>query len=346
MSLRLSRNPAADSLVTDKHWKAALLKSSLPLEHDVAQICAELGWIPHGPFPYQRPNEEGRATEFSIDLLASNGYDANAEPVIELSALIECKYCSPDVSWVFAPIAAPDLAFGHAISVWQFACAQQIDPGSFHCFDNHYTLCGRGVALVAGEAKETPVAHGLFQLRYAVPQCAAKALATQHALRERIGIVQVIVPILVTTAPLWVLKMGISTADFTAAATLGDVATCVPCLTVHRDAGEELTTYSRDVASRLLRNSRWAARLDAVRSFAGTHGALSVFASSRGDLGDRLAMAAERTLVVTRNALPELLTRITEVCTETIQTRRVFGSFDDVDNSLGGEPTCVIIPVT
>lgn len=48
-----------------KKWKDALLRSSLPLEHIIAQKLSKIGIYVSGEYTYLRPNEDGINTEFS-----------------------------------------------------------------------------------------------------------------------------------------------------------------------------------------------------------------------------------------------------------------------------------------
>jgi len=88
--------------VTDKRIDN-LLKSSLPLEHQVAAIANSCSFFNCGEFSYQRLNEVGQATEFSVDLLVSANLPADkyADVSKDISVLIECKYASPSIEWVF-----------------------------------------------------------------------------------------------------------------------------------------------------------------------------------------------------------------------------------------------------
>ena len=134
----------------------------------------------------------------------------------------------------------------------------------------------------------------------------------RNALRERMGTIHIVIPILVTSAPLWVLQGAVPLDKFMAARELEEVATQVECLTVYREAGPELRGYADLVAHRLLRqNGRWAERLDAVRAFVAENNGYSFHASSRSDLGTRLALWPDVRACTSRQRSPMCASRET-----------------------------------
>src|SRR5437773_1986873 len=92
----------------EKDWKDALLKSSLPLEQLVSETLESNGFTIGGEYSYVRPNEHNARTEFSIDLHTDDTVMRKSEKVeieARLNLLVECKYCSPGVKWIFSPYA-------------------------------------------------------------------------------------------------------------------------------------------------------------------------------------------------------------------------------------------------
>jgi hypothetical protein len=81
-----------------KSWKDELLSSSLPLEHDTKRYLEQKGCIASVEFSYIRPNEQRVPKQFSYDIDASY-----ISPPFFADVLVECKYRSPGVRWVFTP---------------------------------------------------------------------------------------------------------------------------------------------------------------------------------------------------------------------------------------------------
>src|SRR5437879_2998035 len=81
------RYPSTEPM-SQKTWKDHLLSSGLPLEQSVIGVLQTLGVNRPREYRYERLNEQGILTEFSIDVFASRMY----EHALVLELLIECKY--------------------------------------------------------------------------------------------------------------------------------------------------------------------------------------------------------------------------------------------------------------
>ncbi|HEX8904068.1 MAG TPA: hypothetical protein VF771_04460, partial [Longimicrobiaceae bacterium] len=79
-----------------KKWKAALLKTSLPLEVVVSEKLSHLHFDVWGEHAYVRANEQNVPTEFSVDISAVGDLD-NETCWGTLRLLAECKYNYPGV---------------------------------------------------------------------------------------------------------------------------------------------------------------------------------------------------------------------------------------------------------
>jgi len=86
--------------MSKKSWKDHLLSSGLPLEHSVIRELKQHGFLSPREFQYERKNEHGVPTLFSVDVEATN---ILAERKIWLDLLIECKYRHDSTQWVFNP---------------------------------------------------------------------------------------------------------------------------------------------------------------------------------------------------------------------------------------------------
>ena len=83
-----------------KDWKDLLLRSGLPLEHDVADLLEKHKIYSYGEYSYSRINENGQQLEHSVDI------DAEIRLAgAPLYFLIECKYRDPQKMWFFYPIS-------------------------------------------------------------------------------------------------------------------------------------------------------------------------------------------------------------------------------------------------
>lgn len=87
--------------MSERIWKDHLLSSGTPLEYSVLRALADLGVIDPTEHRYQRVNEHGITTEFSIDVLDR---DIDTVRNLWLEMFIECKYRHDSTRWVFTPV--------------------------------------------------------------------------------------------------------------------------------------------------------------------------------------------------------------------------------------------------
>ena len=210
-----------------------LLKSSLPLEHQIAVIADDCSFINCGEFSYHRLNEQGKATEFSVDLLVSAYLpaDENIDVGKDISVLIECKYASPSVEWVFSTVPKHEPLFMSGLSSFQWAGNYLLNGLQSIVSLEPQAYCTRGVSLSSTTADPAQIRHGLQQLRYAVPNL-LRNLHIENRDLEMSPSIPIIVPLLVTNAPLRVLNSDASIAMAGKSVSLEDVTTDRPPLAV------------------------------------------------------------------------------------------------------------------
>jgi hypothetical protein len=319
-----------------KSWKEALLRSSLPLEHVVAEALINAGVDASGPFSYLRPNEHNVPTEFSVDIAAASFIKTPQNDFgADLQLLIECKYTTRDASWVFTPLSDSARSWiGEPFSVWQSACTQQLDAAPVVALARDFPLCGRGVSLqakdsnVAAESKSTLIDRGIAQLRYAAPHFLAHALRVQHVTFEGHGLPTFVGHILVTTAPLFVLRPGLALESFLRADDLEEVAERVPHLVAFQEPGPHLIQYASRAASHFLSSERgWAERLDAVGRYALIHPDERIVTGTRPSIDRDFANVTRHIVIVSFEQLTALIDRLAQACREAAKSARLFGSF-------------------
>ena len=313
-----------------KSWKEPLLKTSLPLEHEVTEVLQRRGFHVLGPFSYPRANESGVQTEFSVDVQALTTVRRSSELAMGLELLAECKYSSPGTDWVFAPLPESSLTRATAVDLLQQATTVQADPRLLRSLDASVHVCGRGVVVHNGEAAETIIQRGLTQLRYAIPHFAATIFENQHTIVPDTGRPVILVKALITSATLRVLNRGVGVDACQGAETLDDVSCTVDSLIVQQEPGPLLRQHARDVARELLRDHpRWAEHLNAVYAFGAPDPSVTV-GSSTG-LPAILAPMTTRLLVVSLRSLDAFLERILLFGDRLQATARTLGRFEPPD---------------
>jgi len=235
--------------MTDTKWKDILLKSSLPFEHVVASQLADADWIVWGQYTYPRTNESGQTVDFSADLRATKEYSSRTHWLATLDILVECKYASPGVRWVFLPYPTTSTLFSGLVNVFEQVANKRVASRiALEDFERTLDYCIRGIALHDSGCDEAAINRGASQLRYAMPRLAESTFAT-HATDwhdEDIAITFACA-ILVTTAPLYCLKPGLSLDDVRAATSLDDILEPRDALVLWDSESPDRARYARGV---------------------------------------------------------------------------------------------------
>lgn len=235
--------------MSDGKWKDLLLKSSLPLEHVVASELAELDWTVWGQYPYTRNNESGHSIDFSADLRATKEYSSKTHWIATLDVLLECKYASPGVKWIFLPYPKTAELFAGVVKVFDAVSNKRITSHKhLEKFESTVDYCVRGVALHENGCDENAITRGSSQLRYAMPRLAESAFAS-HATdwHDEDIAVTFACAVLVTTAPLYCLKQGLSLDDVYAAKSLEDLLDLKETVVLWNPDSPDRSSYCRDI---------------------------------------------------------------------------------------------------
>ncbi len=245
-----------------KTWKEALLSSGMPLEATVARILTEHDCFVPGEHEFTVVNIDGTRTNRSIDI-----YGMWALPSASLQLAVECKYRRDGVRWFF--IRQSHKVMGQEdwmtnclvepfVPPWYADLDYVLPPvvrfGHHPPADQHILPIGvKGVQILPGRdgggdrsSDETPIKNALYQVRYAgtALQFGFPALPREHfepwVLSDDFRFV---LPVIVTTAKLHVLKQGIGVPEIREACDPEDVSDSVPALIVDKEPGADLRHY-------------------------------------------------------------------------------------------------------
>ena len=235
-----------------------------------------------------------------------------------LNVLIECKYASPSVAWVFstAPKLEPTVmsAFTSFAGLGRyvlrgFGHMEELEPPVY---------CTRGVSLSSSSADPSQIRHGLQQIRYAVPKL-LESLKT--ASREfDWPLIPVIAPLLVTNAPLYVLNSAVTVSTVERAESISEIGTEHKHLSIYQKAGPELRAVCAISAQAMVAESHQPDRQEAV-----------------DELTEELISAVESVTIVSVSYLPTYLGNLRRVIGKLdVATReqvaREFASLRDADD--------------
>lgn len=233
-------------------WKDALLRTSVPLEYLVARHAHEHGFAVFGEYAYLRQSDEGTELEFSVDLWAMKSLKISEEDYWgKLHLLIECKYCYPGLNWVFARHVETSALYVDPISVFDHLCTRQIgDRGPAELLYGHLPLVFKGVELHSDNATTQSIDRGIHQLRYALPEFNQRVLTGQaNEIHDSDLSVELVLPCLVTTASLRVIKPGIDLEQFQQAKALEDFTDPAEAVQLSLPVGAELDRHCDRILS-------------------------------------------------------------------------------------------------
>lgn len=240
--------------MSDSKWKEYLLKSSLPLEHAVAELLAAYDWNVWGQYSYARKNENGLRTDFSADIHASKEYSSDTHWLATLDVLVECKYSSPGVKWIFLPYPETAQLFSGVVKVFDEGANKRVtNRKPVEAIEDGIDYCIRGIALHDSGFDENVIHRGTFQLRYAMPRIAERTYSA-HAqdLHDEDIAVTFACAILVTTAPILCLKPGITLDEVFAAKSLEEVAEPRDQVILWEEPSPDYLEYARTIYSEVL----------------------------------------------------------------------------------------------
>lgn len=229
-----------------------LLKSGLLLEHEVSAIADQCGFYNCGEFTFGRTNESGSVVDFSVDLLVlADSFDSDADREGEgkaLNVLIECKYASPTVEWVFSkvPKHEPMVLSGLSTFHWLGDYFVQDLDRLLEIEPEHY--CTRGVSLSMSSADPKQIQHGLQQLRHSLPNLLQSFCSFYKNVGAELPI-PLLGSLLVTNAPIRVLKEDVNISSAAGCKSLDEISTVHNYVSVYQKASPELRALCDKVSS-------------------------------------------------------------------------------------------------
>ena len=257
-------------------WKDALLKSSLPLEYLVADKMRAKRCGIMGEYSYLRKNEQGLDIECSADIWAVRHYFKNRSDLWgTLNYLVECKYCHPSVKWIFMRHGDDDnehLIEMSPMQVMHHLCTRMIwDRTPLWNLRKRFPLCPKGVELHNTEATSQNIDRGRAQLVYGLPRLIIHCAETEMMTWDDVDLeVEMFCPILVTTAPLFILKPGLSLEAFRNADDITAVADSAPALVLTTSYSHVFSDYVVDlIDSTHKKNPEIKKRLKELRDLSG-----------------------------------------------------------------------------
>jgi len=234
----------------NKSWKEHLLSSGVPLEHSVAETVQGLGLSGPTEFKYERPNELDIPTVFSIDVHTSKVDIPPSKVWIDF--FIECKYRHDSIKWIFTPQEENYLNFEFNERdlynvLDQFADGFELITSDYPSVQSRYPLCSRGIEILPQGPNPKSIDQAVQQLAYAISDQTAEAI--DHQTKHMLGHpspVWLLIPIIVTTASLWRIRLG-QTLDMIRKATdIDAIAEPRTIVVLHEPPDNLLRRFTKD----------------------------------------------------------------------------------------------------
>lgn len=236
-----------------KDWKHGLLSSGFPLEVEVSSILINRGFHVAGEFPYTR-TIGGESKEFSVDIHAHHYLAKSDNPGEirgQLHILSECKFRSPEKIWLFSPdMNEPDFSPLTSSAIRQFSMlsSYEYERDPLLVFGRKPRAVVKGVEMFqngGNSSFDTDIRHAMNQVRYSMPDKVAEIVSDLLESNPEDAKPCFLVPLIVTTAEIWVLKSGVTVTDIQGASALSDIAEATDVVECHSPHSTDFGQHAR-----------------------------------------------------------------------------------------------------
>jgi hypothetical protein len=240
-----------------KDWKDSLLSSGIPLEQSLRQTLINLGITFVSEYAYERLNEEGINTIFSIDNYGKyypNFKDKHKDKLC-VEYFIEAKYATDNKNWIFTPEEFPTILTLQEAYIVLDSLVEKIKLKTVNVSkENQEYFCGKGIVIDNKGAERYEIRRGVQQLRYALVNRTLEVTKKQlFGLEDDREVISVLVPILVTTAKLWRIETGLSIEDIRNSKDLHEVAKEREYLLLFEPPDNQMIRYSLSLVDDMIR---------------------------------------------------------------------------------------------
>ena len=240
-----------------KDWKNSLLSSGIPLEQSLRQTLINLGITSVSEYAYERLNEEGINTIFSIDNYGKYypNFKGEHNQKLCVECFIEAKYADDNKNWIFTPEAFPKSLNLQEIYIVLDSLVEKLKLKQINVSkENQDSFCGNGLVIDNKSGNRYEIRRGIQQLIYALVNRTLEVIKKQlFGLEDDRQVISVLVPILVTTAKLWRIETGLSIEDIKKSKDLQEVAKEREYLLLFEPPDNQMIRYSLSLVDEMIR---------------------------------------------------------------------------------------------
>lgn len=233
-------------------WKDYFLKSGVPLEYEIKNLLDKYGCLTAFENSYLRKDKSNILTEFSYDINSTLVEESN---FFEL--MIECKYRDPSTDWIFLP--------GQKINRKSLSFNSILHPNDHFTIENKFNFKtyempflaqngSKGIEITNDGQNPKSITQAINQLSYGLSRNYLDAMISQ--LESNDGLEDMIyfhIPIIVTTANLYLLNENTSIDNIKESNNLEDIATKQKHLAINCETGKDLENYNKEIFNNLLK---------------------------------------------------------------------------------------------
>lgn len=239
-------------------WKEALLSSAIPIAFEAAQILVEKGFSVVPDFRFS-VFDHGKKTDRHVDIHAFSMPCVSGSQTKDarLDILVQCAHFSREAILVFLsdpnPEASSPVIPGNTLRVIDNFSSRVLDMKAGEYLDRGIAKALSGVVLETrlGSAEKDSVTRHVELLQFGLPR-----LITENTLEFMLGAPEqnipfMIAPVLISSAPLYVTKEGVTTEEIIRAGALEEVCAEKPCVLYYSRYGPDFEATVRNEAESL-----------------------------------------------------------------------------------------------
>jgi hypothetical protein len=244
-------------------WKAGLMASGMPLKFQAANILVSKGFSVRTDYRFGREASSDQTPfqrrETRVDLygVAHSPFSKPEKVTAQVELLAECVHRRPEAAWLFLPDpntgGGSPAAPGRTVRAVDQFSHYTLGESALASLDADLTVCQAGLEVdrETGETDYAAIGQGLTRLQHALPRLFSENVMGYMTAPPQENVPFLFCPILLTTAPLFVMEPGMDMARFAGADRIEDIAAQRPYLMMYLDYGPEFEILCREECARM-----------------------------------------------------------------------------------------------
>lgn len=313
------------------HWKKHFLRTGVPLEYEVGQILAKRGMAVSADVGFIRYDGDTRK-EHSVDISA-DWFGSGRSPTLNLNALVECKYRSPNktiIAFRDPNHDYPPATLGGTINYFDKFVPRTIHPNAFVALERRLDFAYKILEIGDDGAHDEQMIHGIQQLRYCTPRHLRQSILFSSSIHFEEVLPVFFCSIFVTNASIRLMNEGCSLSSIEHAVSLDEVSAERDAIILYSDYGPDYRAhFKREMDGISEEFEDWLPKLyDNLRVSGKDMNAFEADpdeALRRLEEGERFLVRRFSTqfFVVTLSGLDDLVRRIQSPCANAVKKSRL-----------------------